>query len=85
MGYLIIDDRASGGSVREYDTTHCRHCQAVIDKKKWAEDKGIWKCSQCRGPVCHHCSAVDAPAGLCDPWEKKIERQLEYNKLVIGG
>ena len=88
MGYLKKDERASGGSLFETDTTHCRHCQAVIDKRKWREDMGIWKCSACDGPVCHHCTEIAAANNYaCDPWQKKIDEQLKKNeqeRYLIG-
>lgn len=30
MGYLVIDDRVSGKSVREYSTVTCEHCGKLI-------------------------------------------------------
>lgn len=30
MGYVLVDHRAYDGTVREYNTTTCRHCNAVI-------------------------------------------------------
>lgn len=80
MGYMMIDNRASGGVLVEKDTTFCRHCQAVIDKKKWREDGGIWKCSKCDGPVCHACTKKAAANGYaCQPWRKQLEDAVKFN------
>ncbi len=79
MGYLMIDNRASGGELHEYDTTGCRHCQRVLDIKKWKESLGHWWCSKCDGPVCSSCVAVVGQDGnfVCDPWQAKAERELK--------
>jgi len=46
----MIDDRASGGLLREYDWVSCRHCQAVV-KVYRRQKTGLW-CMVCGGPVC---------------------------------
>lgn len=80
MGYVKVDNRASGHGIREYDTVPCGHCQAVINKQQWRDDGGIYKCSGCKKPVCQHCCSkptLDGSAGiLCDPWQEKVERAI---------
>jgi hypothetical protein len=76
MGYLIIDNRASGGGVIEKDTTHCRHCQAVIDVKTHQIKSG-GHCFTCSGPLCGPCAKKAYETGLCEPWKKKIDQQWE--------
>lgn len=80
MGYLLIDDRASGGKLREYDTLGCGHCQGVIDKKRWRLEGGIYKCSGCKKALCHNCTNIHSVANLelkCDPWQEKVERAVK--------
>src|SRR5689334_17541062 len=79
MGYLIIDHKAYDGTVVETDTDWCRHCQAVIDKRKWKADGGIWKCSGCDGPVCAACVSVrDSGNNLvCNPWKRQVDDAAE--------
>lgn len=88
MGYLLIDSTASGEGKFETDTCHCRHCQAVIDKRKWREDQGIWYCSKCAGPVCHACTKLAAANNYtCRPWEKLIDdmyKQAQQRAKLIG-
>lgn len=85
MGYLIIDDRASGGGVREYDTVACGHCQGVIDKARWRLEGGIYKCSGCKKPMCHQCSSPESIAMGCDPWQEKVERAIKAWTVVKQG
>ena len=83
MGYIVIDNRANGGGIVEKDTTHCRHCQAVIDKGKWKRDGGIWYCSKCAGPICLFCVGERERTGVaCSPWKEKIETQVRINEEI---
>jgi hypothetical protein len=79
MGYLLIDDSVSGGKKFETDTTWCRHCQAVIDERKWKRDGGVWKCSGCAGPVCNVC-VTNRDSGnnlVCAPWKKTLDNEIK--------
>lgn len=81
MGYLIIDNRAAGGELQEYDTCSCVHCQAVI-KIVRRQTRGVW-CWRCAGPVCEMC----AKHGRCEPFFRKVEQQLNRQIFFrqIGG
>jgi hypothetical protein len=70
MGYLLHDERASGGTLEEYDTVSCKHCQAVIRIIR-GQRQGAY-CMKCGGPVCN----TPRCASTCTPFMKKIERQL---------
>ena len=74
MGYMINDNRANGGGVFEADTTHCRHCQAVLKNEEW-NVYGGW-CSKCAGPLCGLCAKRSYELGICEPWRKQIEDRL---------
>lgn len=70
MGYVIIDNRASGGTVEEYDTTWCRHCQGVLKILHRAAE-GVF-CTKCGGPV------HDKPecASECRPFKKQVDNHI---------
>lgn len=70
MGYALIDTRASGGALVEYDTEHCRHCEALVNMQRHRID-GAW-CSRCGGPVC----PTPACANGCAPFMRRIDAQL---------
>jgi len=69
MGYLINDSRGGGGSLKEWDTVACKHCQAVIKVERGARS-GAW-CQLCFGPVCNTAKC----ATRCEPFFKKIEEK----------
>ena len=73
MGYLLVDDTASGGLKREYDTVSCKHCQAVIKVKR---ESGNW-CQNCAGPVCDNMECLKR----CVPFFKKVEEKLKRQAL----
>ena len=78
MGHLLIDDRVSGGKLREYDTVSCKHCQAVIkvELKPKTKMSGPW-CDLCFGPVCD----TEVCASRCTPFFKKVEEKLRRQAL----
>lgn len=81
MGYLLNDNRASGGTKDECDTASCRHCQAVIPLRPRKgivkqRTRGAYWCFRCAGPVCEVC--VRQP---CDPIAAKIERWYRDDEL----
>lgn len=85
MGHLLIDDRASGGKLREYDTVSCKHCQAVIKIEIRPKTKMCqpW-CDHCFGHVCN----AKACASLCVPFFRKIDeklrRQAYFRAIGLG-
>jgi hypothetical protein len=76
MGYVMVDNRASGGTLVEYDTVSCRHCQAVV-KVTRGQREGFY-CMHCGGPVCRHCGTL----GSCTPFMKKVDDRLRRNALA---
>lgn len=90
MGYFKLDNSASGGSVIERDTTHCRHCQAVILKPLRIGGTLIpmspgGYCRKCDGDLCEPCAKRSFELGMCEPWKKKIDDELNaVNKNHSG-
>lgn len=85
MGYLMVDDRNSGGELREYDTVSCKHCQAIIKIVK-RQKSGYW-CHSCGGFICEHCGKTSN--GECLPFKKKLDeklrRQAMFKSMGLGG
>lgn len=73
-GYVMVDNRASGGGMREDDILGCKHCQAAIDKSKWKENGAF--CHACDGPICSHCDVRTSAFG-CENFERKFARAIE--------
>ena len=75
-GYLLSDNRASGGALREADLLTCTHCQKVITKDSWkAGDGGNGWCMKCSAPICGTCSNRMLTEG-CLPFVQRIDRLL---------
>lgn len=53
-GYLLHDDRVSGGKKVESEIVTCSHCQKVVMKHFW-QVQGGW-CSACSKHICYECA-----------------------------
>lgn len=76
MGYLMIDNRLSGGKLEEYQTFTCAHCQR-IGRIHRRQREGGW-CWQCAAPICWECLAL----GECRPFLQKIELALARQRFA---
>lgn len=76
MGYVVIDNRSAGGALVEFDTEHCRHCQALIDVQQHRRE-GAW-CGRCAGPVC----PTPACADVCNPFMRQVEAQIRRDAFA---
>lgn len=74
QGYLLADDRASGGSREEADMIGCKHCLALMRRASWQEDGGFCHC--CDAPVCGPCADKILTHG-CTPFMRQLEQALE--------
>lgn len=81
LGYLLLDNRLSGGELFEASTFTCTHCNAVVvmnpDRKRER-----YKCHGCRHPICDSCAATYSQthecrnlAGLIDQEFERVARQ----------
>ena len=50
-GYLMIDDRNSGGELKQYDTLTCAHCNAIVVLNPNRIRLRAW-CYSCNAYVC---------------------------------
>lgn len=68
-GWIMIDNRASGGTLLEMDTFQCPHCQRIVVKHP-ERTRPRNTCRKCMKVTCD-----SAPCRLeCDHWEKKLEQ-----------
>lgn len=87
MGYLLVDNRTSGGRLDEADLFGCNHCDKLMRRQDWREEGGFCHC--CARPVCLACAhAMDI--GGCVPSMKKLEQAVEQayrreqNAKILG-
>lgn len=75
-GYLMIDDRASGGGLKEFNTLSCAHCNTVVVLNP-ARTRERGYCSKCHAYICDNpvCHAV------CAPIEQRVELAQKYPDL----
>ena len=65
-GYLLIDNRASGGKMQEMATMTCAHCQLVVVLNA-ARKRARGYCAKCHAYICDNrvCSTYCATAEQC--------------------
>lgn len=86
-GYLLNDDRNSGGKKTEADIQTCWHCQVVINMQEWKHDGAF--CRGCMHPICGPCGDQMLIYG-CVPFIKKIEAftdavvKLQQHLKILG-
>lgn len=87
MGWLLADDRCSGGERDEADMLGCSHCQRLMKKGDWKNDGGF--CHSCDAPVCGRC-ADRIPKFGCEVFMRKLEGEMEreyrarQNAMLLG-
>ena len=74
-GYLLNDDRNSGGKKTEADIQTCPHCQAVINMQEWSKAPVQNFCLKCMKPACNNQECQE-----CIPFLKKID---EFADAVV--
>jgi DNA-directed RNA polymerase subunit RPC12/RpoP len=76
LGYLMVDNRLSGGKLFESSTYTCTHCNAVVvmnlDRKRERA-----KCHACRHQICDNCAAVYSKTHECLNLARRIDKQFE--------
>ena len=74
-GYLMVDNRASGGELKEYATLTCAHGGHIVvmnpDRKRTRN-----YCAKCHAYYCDDCVG-------CVPIEKAIELAQKYPGLPV--
>lgn len=72
LGYLEVDNRASGGRHLEADTYTCTHCQRVVVMNPLRK-RERYKCGGCNHHICDDCAALRATGAPCRTWAQKID------------
>lgn len=76
-GYLLIDNRCSGGGVQEVPVATCSHCHAqVILNPLRTRERSF--CRKCFAYVCDRPQCVECNGSL-----HRVFDELEQNKNVI--
>jgi hypothetical protein len=83
MGYLEIDQRASGVPVvgnasahAEFDTYTCTHCNAVVVMNPQRR-RERYKCMGCNHHICDGCAAEKAAGAECITMQQRYEESLK--------
>lgn len=80
-GYLLKDNRASGGGMLESATLTCSHCQRqVILNPDRSRSRGY--CPKCDHYVCDACEAVRVKTGTCYTFKQRMD---DFEKSVLKG
>jgi hypothetical protein len=76
LGYLMVDNRASGGKLLEASTYTCTHCCAIVvlnpERKRERS-----KCVQCNHQICDNCGAAYFMTGECRSVKRITDQLLE--------
>jgi hypothetical protein len=87
MGYVSIDHRngqnpdGSKGTLVEYDTVSCRHCQAIIQIRLRGVNREVrtpYHCARCNGPICKFCG--EQREGQCTPFWAMVDEAISKQK-----
>lgn len=75
-GYLMVDDRVSGGTLREADVATCSHCQAqvVLNPLRTRERTVCFKCAKY---VCDSCAGALHATFECIPLNARFDNIQE--------
>lgn len=73
-GYLLIDDTASGGQKRQYDTLTCCHCNCVVVLNPQRKRARNW-CRKCNHYVCDKAICITE----CNPIQQALELIAKYD------
>jgi hypothetical protein len=72
-GYLLIDDRVSGGTLTEVATMTCAHCSVVVALNP-ERRRSRGRCTRCARYVCDGCAAL----GECNYVGEMVDLALTY-------
>lgn len=75
-GWLMVDNRLSGGSLQERAIYVCGHCETTVVKNSERQRERA-ACRKCSRVICDACAAVMSQTLECNPMEKIIDEALE--------
>jgi hypothetical protein len=79
-GYLLVDNRASGGELKEYPTMTCGHANHIVVLNP-ERQRPRYTCPKCYSYVCDDLACRVE----CTPIEKCVELAQKYPGLPILG
>ncbi len=83
-GYLLIDDRHSGGELIETPTLTCNHCNCVtyfvVKHRHSRRITDLPTCYRCQAYICGKPWCTDR----CETTEEKIEQNLAGRPVLLG-
>lgn len=80
-GYLMRDDRVSGGSLFETAISTCSHCQRGVIRNPARERERAY-CPKCDHYICDECEALRVLTGQCVTFKQKMD---EFEKELSNG
>jgi hypothetical protein len=90
LGYVMNDNRSSGGKLVEDDVLGCGHCQTCINRANW-KAYGENRCFSCDEAICSICLFEMKNTGCgCQNFKRAFERAIEdryrreQNAKVLG-
>jgi hypothetical protein len=76
LGYLLVDNRLSGGPFLEASTYTCTHCGGVVVLNPERKRERA-KCHSCRHQICDNCAAAYSQTHECRPLTRIIDEHFE--------
>lgn len=76
QGWMMIDDRLSGGKLTESSTYTCTHCGCVVVMNP-DRTRPRTKCYSCQHLICDNCAATYSQTRVCKPLAQQIDEQFE--------
>lgn len=81
-GYLLEDNRVSGGALQETPVVTCAHCQVQV-RLNPGRVRDRARCAQCDKYICDFCDGIaQKTVGKCLNYQRQlddIERQIRRN------
>lgn len=74
-GYYLIDDRASGGLLKEWPVVTCAHCHAqIVLNPGRTRDRA--ECPQCDKYICDGCAFIAlSRVGSCLNFQRQLDQK----------
>jgi hypothetical protein len=76
LGYLMLDNRLSGGELLEASTYTCTHCNGVVVLNPERKRERM-KCVACAHQICDNCGAAYAQTRECRSVKRLADELME--------
>ena len=76
LGYLMLDNRLSGGKLFEASTYTCTHCSGVVVLNPERKRERL-KCYSCNHQICDNCGAAYSQTRECRSIKRLADQILE--------